>query len=80
MKLALAVVLGLVACSGIKPKKESPLVNEGSDVPAECCCKSNPATSEDAKPVFAMTNRMECSSQQGECVADVQCRKTAADQ
>ncbi|HEU4728641.1 MAG TPA: hypothetical protein VFT22_12145 [Kofleriaceae bacterium] len=75
MKLVLAVTLALAACGGPKAKPESPIVNEGSDVPESCCCKSNPLSSEDGKPVYAMTNRMECSTQQGECVPDVQCQK-----
>lgn len=76
MKLALALLLVLAACPGPKPKPESPIVNEGSDVPETCCCKSNPLTSEDGKPVYEMVNRMECSAKPGECVPDVQCQKT----
>lgn len=78
MKLALVITLVLAACTGPKPKPESPIVNEGSDVPEHCCCKSNPLSSEDGKPVYEnATNRMECSTKQGECVADVQCQKSA---
>jgi len=76
MKLVLAMALLVLGCGGVKAKPESPFVNEGSDTPESCCCKSFPLTSEDGKPVYAMANRMECSEQQGECVADVQCRKT----
>jgi hypothetical protein len=65
----------VVACSGPKAKPESPLVKEGSAVPETCCCKSTPPTSEDAKPVFEQSNRMDCSSKQGDCVDDVQCNK-----
>ena len=75
MKLALALSL-LVACGGPKPKPESPIVNEGSDVPETCCCKSTPMASEEGKPLYQMVARMECSSVQGECVADAQCQKT----
>jgi hypothetical protein len=76
MKLVLAMMLVLAACGGPKPKPESPIVDEGSDNPESCCCKSNPLTSEDGKPVYEMSNRMECSAKQGECVPDVQCQKT----
>ncbi|HEX4421799.1 MAG TPA: hypothetical protein VH165_28000 [Kofleriaceae bacterium] len=76
MKLVLAMLLGLAACGGVHPKKESPIVNEGSDTPEDCCCKSNPMTSDDGRPVYNMTNRMECSTQQGECEPDVQCQKS----
>ena len=62
------------ACGGPAPKPEGPIVNEGSDVPEHCCCKSNPLTSEDGRPVFEVANRMECSSKQGQCMADVQCQ------
>ncbi len=75
MKLVLAMAVVLAACGGPKPKPESAIVNEGSDTPENCCCKSNPLTSEDGKPVYDMANRMECSAKQGECVADVQCVK-----
>ena len=74
MKLAFALLVGLAACSGIQPKKEPPLVQEGSDVPADCCCKTTPLSGDD-RPVFAMANRMECSTQQGTCMPDVQCQK-----
>jgi hypothetical protein len=80
MKLVLAMTLVLAACGGTKPKPESPIVNEGSDTPENCCCKSNPLASDDGKPVYDMTNRMECSSKQGECVPDVQCQKIQPEQ
>ncbi len=64
----------VIACGSAKPKPESALVEEkGSGVPETCCCKSNPAVSEDGKPNYDMAGRMECSSKQGECVDDVQC-------
>jgi hypothetical protein len=74
MKLVLAIAIALAACTGPKPKPESPIVNEGSDVPETCCCKSNPLTSEDGKPVHEMTARMECSTKHGACVAEVLCQ------
>ena len=76
MKLALALVL-LSACSGTQPRPESPIVNEGSNTPETCCCKSFPLANEDGKPLYEMSARMECSVVQGVCVPDVQCRKTA---
>ena len=74
MKLVIALLL-VAACGGTKAKPESPLVNEGSNAkPENCCCKSNPLTSEDGKPVYESgTNRMECSTKQGTCVDEVQC-------
>lgn len=76
MKLALVAMLLLAACGGPQAKQESPLVNEGSDVPETCCCKSFPLTSEDGRAVLEMTPRMECSTRQGTCVGDVQCHGT----
>jgi hypothetical protein len=74
MKSALVAMLLLAACGGPQAKPESPIVNEGSDTPETCCCKSFPLTSEDGKPVYEMAQRMECSARQGSCVTDVQCR------
>ena len=74
MKLPLVATLLLAACGGPQAKPESPIVNEGSDTPETCCCKSFPLTSEDGKPVYEMAPRMECSARQGACVSDVQCR------
>lgn len=76
MRILAAVLLVAAACGGKPVKKESPLVNEGSDTPQTCCCKSTPMTSEDAQPVYNMQNRMECSTNKGECVDDVQCNGT----
>ncbi len=73
MKLAVVTALVLAACGGTQPKPESPIVNEGSDTPETCCCKSFPLTSDDGKPVYEMQPRMECSAKQGECGPDVQC-------
>ena len=72
MRILLAVSLVLAACSG-SPKK-TVAQDTAADTAAEsCCCKSNPQTSEDGKPVYEVGNRMECSTKQGECVDDVQC-------
>ena len=61
------------ACGG-KTKKESALVQEGSDTPTTCCCKTIPATAEkEIIPAYTMEGRMECSTKNGTCVPDVQC-------
>lgn len=71
--LASAVMAVVFACGG-SPKKSDHSPGPGSDTASDsCCCKSNPLTSEDGKPVYEIGNRMECSQKQGECVADVQC-------
>ena len=75
MRILIALTF-IAACSGPAKKKEGAIVNEGSATPETCCCKSNPLTSADGKPEYAVGNRMECSSKQGECVDDVQCNKT----
>jgi hypothetical protein len=73
MRTLLALIVIAAACGGPQPKKESSMVPEGSDTSDHCCCKTNPLTSEDNKPVFEMSGRMDCSSKHGECVPDVQC-------
>jgi hypothetical protein len=70
----LAVTVLAFACGGGNQKKESALVNEGSDTSPNCCCKTIPQTDEkEIQPVFAQSGRMECSSNHGDCVDDVQC-------
>jgi hypothetical protein len=76
MKILVACVLAVAACGGGKPKPDQSLKNDGSDTGENCCCKSNPLTSEDGKPLYEMANRMECSTKNGACVPDVQCQKT----
>ena len=74
MRVLTGLVLVLAACGGPQAKKESALVNEGSDTAATCCCKTIPQTAEkEIVPNYAMAGRMECSTQHGECVDDVQC-------
>jgi hypothetical protein len=76
MKLLLALaVTAVTACSGPKAKPESPLVKEGSAVSETCCCKSTPLTSADGQPAYELVGRMDCSSKQGDCVDEVQCKK-----
>src|SRR5690348_2079197 len=73
MRFFVAMSVMLIAC-GSNPKKESSIVTEGSDTPATCCCKTIPQTAEkEITPVYAMQNRMECSTNRGDCVDDVQC-------
>ena len=68
------VVAVLAACSGPQKKPEGAVVETGSDTPETCCCKWTPQVSEDGRPQFeGNSNRMECSSRQGECVDEVQC-------
>ena len=76
--IAIAFVLSVAACGGPKKKTDTAVVNEGSGAPETCCCKSNPLTSEDGKPVYEVGGRMECSSKQGECVDPVQCTQQQA--
>ena len=74
MRILLALTVFVIACGGPKTKKESALVDEGSGAPATCCCKTTPTTAEkEITPVYAMQNRMECSTAKGDCVDDVQC-------
>jgi hypothetical protein len=71
MRYLAALAVLVIACGGPKAKKET-LVND--DTPSNCCCKTVPTTAEkEITPVYAQQNRMECSTNQGECVADVQC-------
>ena len=72
LPLMLAVIMG-VACGGPHKSSEHAIVPEGSGTPETCCCKSTPATSEDGKPIYEMSNPMECSTKQGDCVPEVQC-------
>ena len=73
--MAITLVLVTAAC-GTPAKKPVTGATEGSDVAGDtCCCKSNPMSAEDGKPVYEIGNRMECSTKQGECVPDVQCEK-----
>ncbi len=77
MRTLVALLVVVAACGGPKTKKESSLVNEGSDSAPTCCCKTIPQTAEkEIVPNYAMAGRMECSTQKGECVDDVQCNAT----
>jgi len=71
--LALASLIFAAACGSSQKEHENPFV-QGSDVSPTCCCKTIPAVAEkDIVPNYAMTGRMECSTNQGTCVDDVQC-------
>lgn len=77
----LAVTILAFACGGGNQKKESALVNEGSDMSPNCCCKTIPTTDEkEIQPVYNQVGRMECSSNHGDCVDDVQCNAQGSDQ
>ncbi|HEY5943917.1 MAG TPA: hypothetical protein VIV40_00420 [Kofleriaceae bacterium] len=81
MRILLALTLFAAACGGTKPKKESALVNEGSDQTPTCCCKTIPQVGEkEIVPVYDMKPRMECSQANGDCVDDVQCNSQGSDQ
>lgn len=74
MRTLVGLLVLAAACGGPQGKQESAIVNEGSDAAPTCCCKTIPATAEkEIVPNYAMAGRMECSSQKGECVDDVQC-------
>jgi hypothetical protein len=74
---AAALTVTIVACSGPTKKKVEPGTTEGSDSASEtCCCKSNPISADDGKPIYETGGRMECSSKQGECVPEVQCAQS----
>src|SRR5437899_1451261 len=74
MRILVAGLIFAAACGGPQAKKESALVNEGSDTPATCCCKTMPETAEkEIVPLYEMVGRMECSTKHGDCVDDVQC-------
>jgi hypothetical protein len=74
MRILAGLIMIAAACGGPQAKKESSIVNEGSDTAPTCCCKTIPATAEkEIVPNYAMAGRMECSTRQGECVDDVQC-------
>lgn len=79
MRILFAVTAFAIACGGSTGKKESSIV-EG-DVPQTCCCKTLPTTAEkEIVPVYTTTGRMECSSQHGDCVDEVQCNASGGDQ
>jgi hypothetical protein len=72
-----AITMLAFACGGGNQKKDSALVNEGSDVSPNCCCKTIPQTDEkEIQPVYNQMGRMECSTSKGDCVDDVQCNAT----
>jgi hypothetical protein len=75
--LALFAVTVLAFACGSPPKKET-IVNDESS--PNCCCKTIPATAEkEIVPVYTQSGRMECSSNHGDCVDDVQCNGQGSD-
>ncbi len=74
MRFLAATLMVAAACGSPKTKHEGAIVEGGSDVPANCCCKTMPDTAEkEIQPVYTMEGRMECSTKHGDCVDDVQC-------
>ena len=70
MRILLAVTLFAAAC-GTPPKPKAVVDEESAPM---CCCKTLPTTAEkEIIPNYTQTGRMECSSQRGDCVDDVQC-------
>jgi hypothetical protein len=66
--------IAIVGACGSAPKKEGSIVTEGSDTAPTCCCKTIPVTDDkEIVPKYAMAGRMECSTENGTCVDDVQC-------
>lgn len=74
MKCLVATLFFVIGCGGPQAKTESPIV-KGAEVPAGgCCCKTTPDVDEkEIVPVYAVKGRMECSTENGECVDNVQC-------
>jgi hypothetical protein len=78
---SVTVLAFVFACGGGNAKHESSMVQEGSDMSPNCCCKTIPQTAEkEIVPVYAQAGRMECSGQHGDCVDDVQCNGQGSDQ
>jgi hypothetical protein len=76
--IASLILAAVAGCGGTQHDHENPLV-QGSDAPPTCCCKTVPAVSEkEIVPNYAMAGRMECSTQNGTCVDDVQCNGQTA--
>jgi hypothetical protein len=72
MRILFALTAFAIACGGSTAPKQSSIVE--SEAPQQCCCKTLPTTAEkEIIPVYAPSGRMECSSNRGECVDDVQC-------
>jgi hypothetical protein len=75
----LAVTVLAFACGSGPKKGESSMVQEGDSSP-NCCCKTIPQTAEkEIVPVYTQSGRMECSSNHGDCVDDVQCNGQTTD-
>jgi hypothetical protein len=64
-------LLYAVACGG-PPKKPVDLENDQVENDP-CCCRWVSIGSEKGQASYAETNRMECSLQQGECMAASNC-------
>ena len=78
MRILFALTAFAIACGGGPKKKDSSIVSDTEAAPT-CCCKTLPTTAEkEIVPNYAQTGRMECSSQHGDCVDDVQCTNQPA--
>jgi hypothetical protein len=71
MRFLLAISLVAAACGGPQKKTEDTHHEEAQE---SCCCKWTPMTSEDGTPSYEVSNSLECSGKQGECVHQVQCQ------
>jgi hypothetical protein len=80
MRILLAMTVFAIACGSGPAKKESAIVND-KEMAATCCCKTIPLVGEkEIVPNYNMSGRMECSTNNGECVDDVQCQGQELDQ
>ena len=73
------LTLALMACKGgPQPTSDHSTSKEDVVTSDECCCTFIPPSAPAA--IFAHGNRIECSTKQGECVDDQQCKTGDAPQ
>jgi hypothetical protein len=69
---ALGIALLLIA--GCATPTKRPVEKENDSLESEtCCCRWTPIGSDGGKPTYQESNRMECSQNQGECMAASNC-------